>query len=156
MCSSDLEAILLADRAAQEANFHLKTCSNKIAEIDNAMRLVRENVATVEGGIGRDEAELWELDEAPLTTELDRILQIRTQKEQAVAAARDALEEAETTLRQTEQDRLLIEQGLEPIRERINDSKLKEQEARLTEEQFAQQLFEAHANEADQIGRAHV
>ena len=70
-------------------------------------------------------------------------------EEQAVAAARDALEEAETTLRQTEQDRLLIEQGLEPIRERINDSKLKEQEARLTEEQFAQQLFEAHANEAD-------
>ena len=143
------ETILLADRAAQEATFHLKTSSNKIAEIDNAMRLVRENAATVEAGIGRDEAEVVGLDETPLTTELDRVLQIRTQKEQAVAAARDTLEEAETTLRQTEQERLLIEQGLDPIRERINDAKLKEQEARLTEEQFAQQLFEVNANEAE-------
>ncbi len=143
------QAISQADRHAQEAAFHLKTCSNKIAEIDNAMRLVRENVGTVQAGISKHEAELAELDETPLTAELDRVLQIRTQKEQAVAAARDALEAAETALRQTEQDRLVIEQGLNPIRERINDAKLKEQEARLTEEQFSQQLFEVSANETE-------
>jgi chromosome segregation protein len=143
------QAIALADRNAQEASFHLKTCVNKIAEIDNAMRLVRENVSTLLAGIARHEKELGELDETPLTAELERVLQIRTQKEQSVAAARDALEGAETALRQTEQDRLLIEQGLEPIRERINDARLKEQEARLTEEQFSQQLFEVNANEAE-------
>ena len=143
------QAISQADRNAQEASFHLKTCANKIAEIDNAMRLVRENVGAVQTGIVKHEAELAELDEAPLTVELDRVLQIRTQKEQAVAGARDALEAAETALRQTEQDRLLIEQGLNPIRERINDAKLKEQEARLTEEQYAQQLFEVSANEVE-------
>ena len=143
------QAIAQADRSAQEASFHLKTCANKIAEIDNAMRLVRENLAAVQGGIAKHEAELGELDEMPLTAELARVLAIRTQKEQAVAAARDALEAAETALRQTEQDRLLIEQGLDPIRERINEAKLKEQEARLIEEQFAQQLFEVSANEAE-------
>lgn len=143
------QAIAQADRNAQEASFHLKTCVNKIAEIDNAMRLVRENIELVQTGIAKHEAELSELDETPLTAELERVLTIRTQKEQAVAAARDALESAETELRQTEQDRLLIEQGLEPIRERINDAKLKEQEARLTEEQYSQQLFEVSANEAE-------
>ena len=143
------QAIAQADRNAQEASFHLKTCANKIAEIDNAMRLVRENTGAIEAGISRQQAELAELDETPLTVDLDRVLQIRTQKEQAVAAARDALEAAETALRQTEQDRLLIEQGLNPIRERISDARLKEQEARLIEEQFSQQLFEVSANEAD-------
>ena len=143
------QAISQADRGAQEAAFHLKTCSNKIGEVDNAIRLVRENVAAVQAGIAKDEAELLELDETPLTTELDRVLQIRTEREHAVAAARDALEAAETALRQTEQDRLMIEQGLDPIRERINDAKLKEQEARLTEEQYSQQLFEVSANETE-------
>ncbi len=143
------QAISQADRNAQEAAFHLKTCSNKIGEVDNAMRLVRENVAAVQAGISKDEAELLDLDETPLTTELDRVLQIRTEREHAVAAARDALEAAETALRQTEQDRLMIEQGLDPIRERINDAKLKEQEARLTEEQYSQQLFEVSANETE-------
>ena len=41
-----------------------------------------------------------------------------------------------------------IEQGLEPLRERTNDLRLKEQEARLSEENFAQQLAEADADEA--------
>ncbi len=142
------QAVAQADRSAQEASFHLKTCVNKIAEIDNAMRLVRENLATVQTALGKHEAELAELDETPLTTELARVLEIRTQKEQLVAAARDALESAETALRQTEQERLLIEQGLDPIRERINEGRLKEQEARLTEEQYSQQLFEVSADEA--------
>ncbi|MCC7184516.1 MAG: chromosome segregation protein SMC, partial [Rhodocyclaceae bacterium] len=143
------QAIALAERNAQEASFHLKTCVNKIAEIDNAMRLVRENVGTLQAGIARHEAERADLDETPLTVELDRVLQIRTQKELSVASARDALEAAETALRQTEQDRLLIEPGLDPIRERIGDARLKEQEARLIEEQFSQQLFEVNANESE-------
>jgi len=141
-------AVAQADRNAQEASFHLKTCVNKIAEIDNAIRLVRENLSTVQTGIVKHETELAELNETPLTAELARVLEIRTQKEQAVAAARDLLESAETALRQTEQERLSIEQGLDPIRERINDAKLKEQEARLTEEQYSQQLFDVSADEA--------
>ncbi len=146
--SRQREAVTQAGRSDQEASFHLKTCANKIAEIDNAMRLVRENLATVQTGLARHEAELAELDETPLTTELARVLEIRTQKEQLVAAARDALEAAETALRQTEQERLMIEQGLDPIRERVSAARLKEQEARLTEEQFSQQLFEVSADEA--------
>jgi chromosome segregation protein len=74
---------------------------------------------------------------------------VRAQKEQVLAAARDALEATETALRETEQQRLTIEQNLNPIRERTGDVKLKEQEARLTEEQYAQQLAEAGANEEE-------
>jgi chromosome segregation protein len=143
------QALQQAERAAQEAAFHLKTCVNKIAEVDNAIKLVDDNVGTVRTGIAGHERELGGLDEAPLNAQLEEIITVRVGKEQALGAARDALEGTETALRETEQERATLEQNLDPIRERINDVRLKEQEARLTEEQFAQQLAEAGANEEE-------
>jgi chromosome segregation protein len=145
--AQERQALQLTERSAQEAEFHLKTCVNKIAEIGNAIKLVEDNVAAVNAGIARHEEELRGLDETPLNSELEKIIQVRTQKEHALAAARDLLEATDTTLRETEQERLAIEQNLNPLRERINEVRLKEQEARLTEEQFAQQLAAAGADE---------
>ena len=48
-----------------------------------------------------------------------------------------------------EQERLVCEQKLGPLRERIGEVKLKEQEARLTVEQYAQQLAEAGAKDEE-------
>jgi chromosome segregation protein len=143
------QAVQQAERAAQESSFHLKTCANKIAEVENAIKLIADSVGTVKTGIAEREQELVPLDEAPLNAELEQIIAVRAHKEQVLAAARDALEATETALRETEQERLAIEQNLHPIRERTGEIKLKEQEARLTEEQFAQQLAEAGANEQD-------
>ncbi len=136
-----------AERTAQEAAFHLKTCANKIGEIDNALRLIVDNVNAVRAGIEQHGQELAVLDETPLNAELELVMAMRSRKEQALAAARDALEANETELRQGEQERLTIEQTLNPLRERIGEVRLREQEARLTEEQFAQQLAQAGANE---------
>ena len=143
------QSLLQAERGAQEAAFHLKTCANKIAEVDNALKLIVDNVNAVQTGIAQHERELGALDEAPLNAGLEQVMVVRNRKEQALAAARDALEATETGLRQTGQERLTIEQNLNPLRERINDARLKEQEARLTEEQFAQQLVAAGANEPE-------
>ena len=141
--------LLQAERATQEAAFHLKTCVAKIGEIDNAIKLIVDNVNAIKGGIAQHQQELSGLDETPLTADLDQVMALRSQKEQALALARDGLEASETEQRQNEQQRLTIEQNLVPIRERINETKLKEQEARLVEEQFAQQLVEAGANEQE-------
>jgi chromosome segregation protein len=46
-------------------------------------------------------------------------------------------------LKEVEQERMSSEQKLGPLRDRINEVKLKEQEARINEEQYAQQLIEA-------------
>jgi len=143
------QSLLQSERSAQEAAFHLKTCVNKLGEIDNAIRLIVDNVNAVRAGITQHERELGGLDEAPLNAELEQVMELRKQKERALAAARDTLEATQTELRQTEQERLTIEQNLNPIRERINEVKLKEQEARLTEGQFAQQLTDANANEQE-------
>jgi len=143
------ESLLHAERAAQEAAFHFKTCANKIGEVDNAIKLIVDNVNGVKIGIAQHAQELVGLDAAPLNAELEQIMELRSQKERALAAARDALEAMEAELRQTEQARLTIEQNLNPVRERIGEVRLKEQEARLTEEQFAQQLAESGADEQE-------
>ena len=143
------QSLLQAERTAQEAAFHFKTCANKIGEVDNAVKLIVDNVNAVKIGIAQHAQELVGLDAAPLNAELEQVMALRSQKERALAAARDALEAMEAELRQTEQARLTIEQNLNPMRERISEVRLKEQEARLTEEQFAQQLVESGANEQE-------
>ncbi len=55
----------------------------------------------------------------------------------------------EGQLKAIDQKRAECEQSLEPLRERIGEVRLKEQEARLTEEQFARQLAEAGAREEE-------
>jgi chromosome segregation protein len=86
------ESLLQAERAAQEAAFHFKTCANKIGEVDNAIKLIVDNVNGVKIGIAQHAQELVGLDAAPLNAELDQIMELRSQKERALAAARDALE----------------------------------------------------------------
>lgn len=54
----------------------------------------------------------------------------------------------DTQLRGVDQERMTAEEKLGPLRERIAEVRLKEQEARMTEEQYAQQLIEAGADEA--------
>ena len=46
-------------------------------------------------------------------------------------------------LREIEQERMTSEQKLHPLRESINNARLKEQEARITENQFGEQLKES-------------
>jgi chromosome segregation protein len=72
----------------------------------------------------------------------------RQQREEGLSLARDALAEAANLLREIEQQRMASEQKLHPLRDQIGDGRLKEQEARLNQEQFTEQLQGAGADEA--------
>ena len=61
-------------------------------------------------------------------------LETRQEKEMALADCRNVLEAATTALRGLDEQRMKIEQGLEPLRGRIGDLKLKEQAAALNTE----------------------
>ncbi|HEX9181263.1 MAG TPA: hypothetical protein VF859_12750 [Burkholderiales bacterium] len=92
-------------------------------------------------------AEQSGFDEGPVAAQLQEALELRRIREQALASARDALEGIANGLWETEQERLAVEQKLEPLRTRIGDLKLKAQEARLNEEQYAHQLTDSGADE---------
>ena len=149
------EAVLDLQRAAlqrardevQKATFDEQTCNNKINEIDSSIKVISENERRLQSALQSREAEYVNYDEAPLQQHLQQALAARGQCEQALAAARDALESMEASLKAIDEERHATEQKLEPLRERSAEVRLKEQEARLSEEQFAQQLAEAGANE---------
>jgi len=136
-----------AEHQAREDAFHLQTCRNKIDEFGNTIALIVANIATINTGVVQQQRELALLDETPLNAELERVIAARGAQEQLLAAARDAVTAVETALREGEQERLTIERGMEPLRERIMGARLKEQEARTNQEQFAQQLADAGADE---------
>ncbi|SEA30995.1 chromosome segregation protein SMC [Nitrosospira multiformis] len=129
-----------ASREMQEAIFHEKTCEHKIAEAENAIEGIERSVGELKAHLEKLQVEQDSFDEGELVGVLEERLTLREQREQKLAEARNALEALATELRQIEQERMASEQKLHPLREAINHMRLKEQEARITENQFGEQL----------------
>jgi chromosome segregation protein len=134
------QATQRAGREVQEALFHEKTCQNKITETENAIRSIETDLVEFRVQLEELHAEQGGFDETGLNSRLHEWLATRGQREQTLAVARSALEDAASALRSIEQERLAAEQKLHPLRESINTMRLKEQEARITENQFAEKL----------------
>ncbi len=70
---------------------------------------------------------------------------MKAERERALSDARAGLEHITDELRSLEEGRLAVEQALGPLRERITELRIKEQEAATHAEQYAQQIAEAGA-----------
>ena len=145
------------DRALREAQFSLREAEGKLQDIFAQQATAERELSRIE----KDRAQCAEQVEAAppdvMEGSLQTALATRQEKESALALCRNALEAVTGALRSLEEQRLKIEQGLEPLRVTIGDLKLKEQAAALNTEQFAQQLLDAGANEealALEIGNA--
>ena len=136
------------DRALREAQFSLRESEGKLQTIFGQQATAQRELNRIE----KDRAQCAEQVEAApadvMEENLQAALETRQEKEMALADCRNTLEAATSALRSLEEQRMKIEQGLEPLRVRIGDLKLKEQAAALNTEQFAQQLLEAGADEA--------
>jgi chromosome segregation protein len=141
------EVLQKAQHEHQEALFSLRSYDNKINEINSTIKVFSESISVLGTSMEVEQKELDGCDEGPWQQQLQQALAGRAQREQRLAQARDALEGMEAQLKSIEQERLVCEQRLVPLRERIGELRLKEQEARLIEEQFAQQLADAGARE---------
>jgi chromosome segregation protein len=137
-----------ADRELQEAQFQGKTSAAKVEEVGRAIAASVESMERLRQALAAEQESLARLDESPWQSQLQISLSLRGTKEQALAEARDVLESTEAQLKEVEQERMAAEQKLEPLRTRISEVKLKEHEARINEEQYAQQLAEAGVDEA--------
>jgi chromosome segregation protein len=134
---------------AQQAAFHQKSCEAKIEEIESSLRAIAESIERTAGARVAREQELAGYDERPLQARLQEVLLVRKDREAGLARVRESLEAMEAELKTADLGRAECEQKLEPLREKIGETRLKEQEARLTEEQFARQLEEAGVSEAE-------
>jgi len=141
------EAVRQLERQQQESQFQVKTISNRIIDIDSSIEVISQTLLRLSGDAESLSMEIAKADETAFQEQLQAQLGTRAQREEALKLARNELEGADANLRETEQERLASEQKLAPMRERINELRLKEQEARLSEESFALQLTEAGADE---------
>jgi len=138
-----------AAREVQEAMFSDRECSMKLNEIDSSIKALSQQTARAAAESERIEAELAALQDAGLRQLLQAALSTRVGREQALSAARSRQEEIGGLLRGTDEERLAVEQKLQPLRDRVSDLRLKEQAARLAADQFAEQLKSAGADEVN-------
>jgi chromosome segregation protein len=141
------ESAQAAGRRLQEAIFNQRSLSQRIADAENSIRALSEKADRLEGDLAGLNSELAGLDEGPIQGQLDQALSLRVEREQTLNLARQGLDAAEHVLKDTEQQRMASEQRLSPLRDRAGELRLKEQEARLAEENFSAQLTEAGADE---------
>jgi chromosome segregation protein len=143
------DALQHARDAVQQAAFSKATCDSKINEINSTIKAISEESDRLSHTLETRRQELNGYQEGALQEELQKALALRHEREQVLARARDAQAAMEGDLRDLDEQRHACEQKLEPLREKIADVRLKEQEARLSEAQYAQNLAEAGAREEE-------
>ena len=142
------QALQQAEHEEQESVYYEKECFSKINEIKSSIHVILEQTSAAAQQLEQLKTDLAVQQDDDLRQRLQAQLEQRVQREEALAAARSLQEELAQGLRAAEEERLVCEQKLEPLRNRINELRLKEQAARLNKEQYANQLFEAGADEA--------
>ncbi|MFO1314841.1 MAG: chromosome segregation protein SMC [Burkholderiales bacterium] len=142
------ERVRVAERTAQEAGFAERSCRDRLAELERRREGLGAQAAQQQALLAQLTSERAAIDWTPVEAALTQQLAVRGEAEQALAAARDRLEVLGAELRAGEESRLVAEQKQEPARAKILDMQLKEQAAALAEQQFTEQLAEAHADVA--------
>ncbi|HEY3432740.1 MAG TPA: chromosome segregation protein SMC [Rhodocyclaceae bacterium] len=134
-------------REAQEAGFSERECLSKLEDNARAMETARSQLERVVSEMEAAREELAAISDDILLDQLQSSLNAKQEREALMAERRNALEGAAAELRTMDETRLRLEQGLAPLRDKINDLKLKQQAAQLNEEQFSQRLLEENADE---------
>ena len=143
------------ERSAQESEFAEKTQRGKIDELKRSIATALEQAAQLFANMQQGHLELETLDDQAAQAGLQTLLDKRTAQERALADARHELDQISQQLRQHEETRMQAERSLQPQRDRIMELQLKEQAARLSQEQYVQQLAEAQADEAALTEKLH-
>jgi chromosome segregation protein len=136
------------ERGAQEALFAEKSQRSKIEELRRNIATAGQQAAQVGESLAAGRLELESLEAGSANEGLQELLDRRTAQERALADARHELDQITQQLRHAEEARMQAERSLQPQRDKITEMQLKEQAARLNQEQFAEALAATGADEA--------
>ncbi len=149
-------AVSAAERALSEAQYRERSAHDKVEAQGRLAVSLGERLEAIAANREKVAAELAGLEEGNVRERLQEALQVKGERERVLSDARAGLEGLTDELRAIEESRLGVEQSLEPLRVRITELKVKEQEAVTHAEQYAQQLQEAGVTReemAEQIER---
>jgi len=142
-----------ASREVQEAGFSERECRAKLDENARMRAQAEELIQKSERERDASEAERAGLEDGPVREQLEQALVLKQSREEALAARRDALEQAAAELRALDDARLHAEQALRPLNEALNDLRLKQQAAELGQQQYDERLAEIEFDEEAYLAR---
>ncbi|MDK9704370.1 MAG: chromosome segregation protein SMC [Sulfuritalea sp.] len=131
-------------REAQEAGFSERECLSKLDDNARAAATAASQLQRVEGETRAARTEVAGISDTVLQEQLHAALDAKQGKESSLAERRNVLETAAGELRSLDEQRMKLEQGLVPLRDKINDLRLKAQAAQINEEQYRERLAEVH------------
>ena len=137
-----------AERRAHEARYEQRTLSQRATELDQQAKQADEQRARLVTGLDRVGGELAGLTDEAARAGLQDAIAARAASEKRLADQRAELDALAGRIRSADESRLVTERDLEPLRVRIAEANLKAQAARLTREQFDEQLAAANADRA--------
>lgn len=134
--------------AAQQAEFAQRSHETRIEELKRNIATALEQSAQLFASMEQGTLELEQLDDQAAQAGLQSLLERRSEQEVALAHARHELDQLTQRMRTHDESKLAAERGLQPIRDRIVELQLKEQAARLNQEQFDEALKNTGGDEA--------
>jgi chromosome segregation protein len=137
------------ERTFQEKSFNLKLNNNNISELNSKIKHLLEESAGLKLRFNEVEATLAATKMEALKANLEAALNHKQQQEQLLIAARNQMSECEVALQQHERTRMQNEQLLHPLRDKLEASRLAEQESRLYFEQCQVELMASNVNETE-------
>ncbi len=137
----------LEDRA-REAAFSVKSLQSKAQDLGRSLQVAQQQLASLQADMAQAEQTLAQTASTDMDEALQAALAHKVEQERLLAARRSAHDDLTQKLRSSDERRMQIDRGLEPLRQRITELKMQQQAAEIAVAQYRQQLQEAEADEA--------
>ncbi|WP_109014406.1 chromosome segregation protein SMC [Novimethylophilus kurashikiensis] len=129
-----------AEHNARDAEFSRNTIINKINEIKNTLKVLNEQKSGLDSQLQEALSQRGAHDLVALKHMLESAVETRRQREESLAEARNAMAGVENQQLDVDRRRMQSEHALHPLRDKLEQSRLAEQEARLHFEHCAEAL----------------
>jgi len=133
----------------QEANFTLRSLKQRQVDLTKDIQTAQEQLEIVQQKTIQNQSELEQVSSIENQDRLQDLLEQRSESEDNLTQARTIFDGLMFDIKAFDENRLVTERAINPVRDRITAAQLKEQAARFTVEQFAALLDEAQANIAE-------
>ncbi len=137
------------EHAHQEKTFNIKLNNNNINELNNKINNSFEENSSLKIRCNELEATLAATKMEALKANLEISINNKQLQELALASARNQMSDCEMALQQQERLRMQNEQLLHPLRDKLEASRLSEQESRIYFEQCQAELSASNISEAE-------
>jgi chromosome segregation protein len=140
------ETLQQTDKQGQEAEFQVRSLQARQQELQRTQDTAAKQIENLNNEQSRQQEELNVLSDTTARAGLQDALALQLERETLLASKRNEYDDLTNRLRTSNEERLKIEHQLEPLRQRIVDTQLKAQAARLGFEQYDQLLQDAQTD----------